>query len=81
MSKQIRKDLCIDVGLLYSSRAEYLSNLAFSSSLNLLTGYDTTFTYTLKYQFVEVPLKLKCFILQKEKLSMYIMIGIFTNYY
>lgn len=81
-SKRIKEKYSIDIGLLFSSRGDYIDNLIFGNSINQSTGIvDTIFSLKVKRQFIEMPFKFKYFFLQKNKINIYLTAGLSLNYY
>ncbi|HIA37481.1 MAG TPA: hypothetical protein EYM84_03620 [Flavobacteriales bacterium] len=81
-SKRIKEKYSIDIGLLFSSRGDYTGYLTLGNSINQSMGVvDTSFYSKNKHQFIEMPIKLKYFFLQKNKIDVYLTAGASLNYY
>ena len=84
-SKIIKHKYSVDIGLLLSSRSTYVDRhwdvAKKSPTTGIWTMEDTVFSLKDKHQYIEIPIKLKYFLLQKDKINAYLTAGISTNYY
>ena len=80
-ARKISNRISLNSGILFSNQADNQYNSTFGNLVGDVGIKDTTYTYRNKYQFIEIPLIVDFYFLQREKLNVFVMGGITANYF
>ena len=80
-TKRIKNKFRFDVGLQFTKNQTIIKYLTFASSIDPQSGIINSYKLINDNSFLDVPVKINFFILQKKSVNIYLITGIYSSFY